>query len=103
MSTLVTHHNGLDRIVRGVDVMVKGVLGGLADARIAASQRNSAGLASRPVASEGIKPSGLMARIAQWRIESARRRELLELEGLFRADPRLRMDFLAAQGRAESR
>jgi hypothetical protein len=103
MSTLVTHHNGLDRIIRGIDIIVSGVVSGVAQAGNAASQRNAVGLSapaqSKPSASLS---SSFKARLALWQHQAAFRRERQELEALFRADPRLRSDFQAAKAWAES-
>jgi hypothetical protein len=98
MSTLVTHHNGLERVLRGVEVLVEGVYGGVRDARNAAAQRDAQVEArTAEVPGAAAKPS-LFARFSA---NMARRRADREFEALMQADPRMRAEFMAAKARAE--
>jgi len=98
MSTLVTHHNGLERVLRGLEVVVQGVYGGLLDARNAATQRDMTAPAAKVEVSLPVRKAALFARL---RAEMAQRRADREFEALMEADPRVRADFLAAKARAE--
>ena len=98
MSTLVTQHNGMDRVLRGLEVVVQGVYGGLVDARNAAAQRDVRGINDAVEAPRAAVKPALFARL---RADMARRRADREFEALMNADPRLRADFMAAKARAE--
>jgi len=98
MSTLVTHHNGMDRVLRGLEVVVQGVYGGLLDARNAAAQQSARERVEMGAVSAAAAKPSFFARLAA---DAARRRADREFEALMRADPRLRSDYMAAKARAE--
>ncbi|ODT37032.1 MAG: hypothetical protein ABS55_04495 [Lautropia sp. SCN 70-15] len=98
MSTLVTHHNGLERVLRGLEVVVQGVYGGVLDARNAAAQRDAqVGTRTAEVSRAAAKPS----LFARFMADMARRRADREFEALMQSDPRVRAEFMAAKARAE--
>ena len=89
MSTLVTHHNGMDRVLRGVEVVVQGLYGtgqGVRRAKNVASQKTLGG------------QRGFFERLQAY---FAQRRADREFEALMRTDPRIRAEFMAAKARAE--
>lgn len=106
MSTLATHHDGLDREMRGWDVLT-GKGRGRTPASIpagtkpelAASAAATGATVEVPAmeASQPVRPSML----ARWRAAWAQRRENARLEALMREDPRVRADLRLAAARAE--
>lgn len=98
MSTLVTHHNGLERVLRGLELVVQGVYGGVLDARNAAAQRGvQVDTRTAEVSRAAAKPS----LFARFKADMARRRADREFEALMQSDPRVRAEFMAAKARAE--
>ncbi|MFP5412954.1 MAG: hypothetical protein ACLGHB_08310 [Gammaproteobacteria bacterium] len=98
MSTLVTHHNGLERVLRGLEVVVQGVYGGVLDARNAAAQRGAqVDTRTAEVSRAAAKPS----LFARFMADMAKRRADREFEALMQSDPRVRAEFMAAKARAE--
>lgn len=101
MSTLVTHHDGLDRVLRGVQVVVEGLYAGFrgplgatsASANAAAQHAVAASAESAPAAEPGL--------FARWVADRKRRRQEREFEALLMADPRMRSEFMAAKARSE--
>lgn len=98
MSTLVTQHNGMDRVLRGLEVVVQGVYGGLVDARNAAARQGAHEVTKSVEAPRTLAKPSLFARLSA---DMARRRADREFEALMKADPRLRAEFMAARARAE--
>jgi hypothetical protein len=89
MTTLVTHHNGMDRVLRGVELVVQGLYGtaqGVRRARLDATHN---------------KTDGRFGFFARWKADWVQRRLDREFEALMRADPRIRSEFAAAKARSE--
>ncbi|MCM5568884.1 hypothetical protein M6I34_00005 [Burkholderiaceae bacterium FT117] len=101
MSTLVTHHDGLDRVLRGVQVVVEGLYAGFrgpvgatsASANAAVQHPVGASAEPAPVAKPGV--------LARWIADRKRRRQEREFEALLMADPRMHNEFMAAKARSE--
>ncbi len=98
MSTLTSRQGGLERALRGLELLVQGVYSGVTEARHAATQRTARGFAHTNEASHERLGVSLIARL---RAELAQRRSEREFAALMREDPRLRADYLRAKARAE--
>lgn len=98
MSTLTSGQGGLERALRGLELLVQGVYSGIGEARHAATQRTVRGFAHTNEISRRLPGASLFARL---RAEMAQRRSDREFEALMREDPRVRTDYLRAKARAE--
>ena len=111
MSTLVTHHEGMDRLVRGVEAVVDMLYGrGVVKtpSRVKGAEVRTAEVApgvERPAdadaAMQHIAVAMPRSLLSRWKADVARRRQDREFEALMRSDERLRSDFVAAKARAE--
>ena len=100
MSTLVTHHDGLDRVLRGWE-FVQGKRHGRTGVKVSDRTHGATSESAAPTGQDSIatasRPSFFARLAAAWK----QRSENARFEELMQQDPRVFNDYLAAKARAE--